>query len=163
MRIAVLTISDQGARGERPDRSGPRVRDLVKSLATAEILTEILPDDRAAIEQRLIELSQPPVFDLVLTTGGTGVSPRDVTPEATRAVVDREIPGLGEAMRRAGLAHTPFAMISRGIAGLRGATLIVNLPGSPDGAAQSLEAVLPAIPHIVAKAGGDPRPCAGPA
>jgi molybdenum cofactor synthesis domain-containing protein len=154
MRVGILTLSD--TRTEASDESGRAVRAVVGTLPAAEVVaSDIVPDDRAAIEAALVRLADEVRCDLVLTTGGTGVAPRDVTPEATAAVCDRLVPGLGEAMRAASLAKTPMAMISRATAGLRGATLIVNLPGSPKGARECLEAVLPAIPHAVRLAKGD--------
>ena len=154
MRVGILTLSD--TRTASNDESGRVVRETLGAIPGAEVVEAgILPDERAAIEAALIRLADEVGCDLVLTTGGTGVAPRDVTPEATIAVCDRLVPGLAEAMRAASLAKTPMAMISRAAAGLRGATLIVNLPGSPKGARECLEAVLPALPHAVQLAKGD--------
>ena len=160
-RVAILTLSDRGAAGQRADASGGAIGDLlgVGLPAAAVVSRGLLPDDRDAIERELRRLADEEVCDLVLTTGGTGLSPRDVTPEATRAVIDREVPGLAEAMRAAGLAHTPRAMLSRGICGLRGQSLIVNLSGSPRAVREQLEAILPALPHALEVARGIPLAC----
>jgi len=163
MNAAILTMSDKGAEGLRTDASGPA---LERWLADREVTTieyKMIPDDVATIAATLKEWSDSGRFDLILTTGGTGVSPRDVTPDATVQVLDRLIPGFGEVMRMKSLEKTPHAMISRAVAGIRGKTLIINLPGSPKGAIENLEAVWPAIPHAVAKIQGDPADCAVPA
>ncbi len=149
IRTAVVTISDSVARGAREDGSGPALRRRVEQLGWLVAETEVVEDDRQSIARLLTDLSDRRSISLILTTGGTGVAPRDVTPEATRTVVDREIPGLGELMRAEGLRHTPRAVLSRGIAGTRGRTLIVNLPGSPKGAVQSFDAVAGLAPHII--------------
>ncbi len=148
LSVGVLTISDRGARGEYEDLSGPAIQKLVTESLGAEIVcTGIVPDERAAIREKLIEWVECFHLDLVLTTGGTGFAPRDITPEATQEVIEREAPGLAEAMRAASLQATPHAMLSRAKAGIRGRTLIINLPGSPKGATENLKVVLPAIPH----------------
>lgn len=157
---AVLTISDRGARGEREDLSGTA---LCEKLAAEGYLIEtrmVVPDEVEEIGRVLRELSDTGKTALIITTGGTGVAPRDVTPEATMAVIDRIVPGMAEAMRSAGLAKTPHAMISRGIAGIRGTSLIVNLPGSPRGALENLQVLLPALPHALNKIQGDVADCA---
>lgn len=157
--VAILTVSDRGARGEREDRSGPAVREALAGLPGACVVAEaIVPDEISAIEDALRRWVAEGV-DLILTTGGTGFSPRDVTPEATRRVIEREAPGLAEAMRASSLAHTPHAMLSRAVAGIAGTTLIVNLPGSPRAARENLEAILPALPHGLSKLKGDPAEC----
>jgi len=145
----VVTISDSTARGEREDRSGPVLRDRAVQAGWQVAESEVVEDDRKAITRLLADLADRRGVSLILTTGGTGVAARDVTPEATRAVVEREIPGLAELMRAEGRRFTPRAVLSRGIAGTRGRTLIVNLPGSPKGAVESFDAVAGLVPHIV--------------
>lgn len=160
MKAAILTISDKGSRGERIDESGPAMAAWL-SERTVEIgVTEVIPDEADQISARLVELCDSGGFDLVLTCGGTGVSPRDVTPEATLKVLDRDIPGFAEAMRASSLVKTPFAMISRAVAGIRKRTLILNLPGSPKGAIENIAVVWPAVPHAVKKIQGDMEDCA---
>ncbi len=147
--VAVLTVSDAGAAGQRPDESGPTVVQMVTEAGFAVEGTAIVPDDQDGIEAALRHWADGAGVDLVLTTGGTGLGPRDVTPEATRAVLDREVPGIPEAMRAAGMRITPHASLARQVAGQRRGTLIVNLPGSPKAARESLEAVIAALPHAV--------------
>ena len=157
-RIGILTLSDKGARGERVDESGPAIRALIGDLG--EVVKEaLLPDEAAQIVACLCSWADRDRLDLILTTGGTGLSPRDVTPEATLQVIDREVPGLAEAMRLGSLAHTPLAMLSRGRCGIRGATLIINLPGSPKAVRENLAIVLPALEHALQKMTGDPADC----
>ncbi|HOG47026.1 MAG TPA: MogA/MoaB family molybdenum cofactor biosynthesis protein [Anaerolineae bacterium] len=161
-RVAILTISDRGARSEREDRSGPALAEAIAGLPGAEVVARaVVPDERAEIEAALRRWVAEGL-DLILTTGGTGFSPRDVTPEATRAVIDREAPGLAEAMRAASLRVTPHAMLSRAVAGMASCTLIVNLPGSPKAACENLHTILPALPHGLDKLRGDPAECATP-
>ncbi|MSM38446.1 MAG: molybdenum cofactor biosynthesis protein [Geobacter sp.] len=160
MRVAILTLSDKGARGERQDLSGPALQSWLEGKGATVCATELLPDERGMIAERLASWAASGSVDLVLTTGGTGVSPRDVTPDATLDVVERVIPGFGEEMRRASREKTPHALISRAVAGILKSTLIINLPGSPKGAVENLEAVWPAIPHAIAKIQGDPDDCA---
>ena len=161
-RAAILTISDKGFRGERKDRSGPVLREILRKAGFSITDFEILPDDQPLLEQRLRHLADESCLDLVVTTGGTGVSPRDVTPDATLAVIDRLVPGMAEAMRAKSLAKTPHAMLSRAVAGIRGQTLIINLPGSVKGAQENMEAVLPALDHALDKIQGDPSDCGNP-
>ena len=159
LRAAVLVLSDKGARGERQDLSGPALLEFLAERGVSDALLEILPDERELIAAQLRNWCDGPEVDLVLTCGGTGVSPRDVTPEATRDVIAMEIPGFGERMRSVSLASSPHAIISRALAGTRNRTLVINLPGSPRAALENLAAVWAAVPHLVAKLQGDPSDC----
>jgi molybdenum cofactor synthesis domain-containing protein len=160
IQAVVLTISDRCARGEATDTAGPATARLLEEGLGAHVYrAEILPDERPQIEERLRHYCDGHSIDLVVTVGGTGFAPRDVTPEATEAVVDRPTPGLDEVMRAASLAKTPHAMLSRGLSGIRKRTLVVNLPGSARAAVENLEAILPALPHGIAKLRGDPSEC----
>ena len=149
--VGVLTISDSGAKGARQDTSGENIRAMLTAHLPGAIISAgaIIPDERELIEATLREWSDEKQLHLILTTGGTGLAPRDVTPEATRTVLEREAPGLAEAMRAASIQHTPFGMLSRGIAGTRGCTLIINLPGSPKAVKECLEVILPVLPHAI--------------
>jgi len=151
IQVGILTVSDRSAQGERPDTSGPALAQVVADRLPGAVVavTGIVPDDQATISSTLADWSDRQGIDLILTTGGTGFAPRDVTPEATRAILHREAPGLAEAMRSASLLVTPHAMLSRAVAGIRGRTLIVNLPGSPRGAVENLTTLLPVLPHAV--------------
>ena len=149
IRFGILTLSDRSARGEREDLSGPALALRVEAEGWSIIRQEILPDDKSTIQGTLMRWSDADELDVILTTGGSGFSPRDVTPEATRAVIDREAPGLAEAMRAASLEVTPHAMLSRAVTGIRGKTLIINLPGSPKGAVENLQVIVPVVPHAV--------------
>lgn len=150
MRVAILTISDRTWRGEAEDLSGPLIADVVRSqLGGAVTDQQVVPDEGPLISDTLRRWCDEGHVDLVLTTGGSGFAPRDVTPEATQAVIERAAPGIAEAMRAASLRVTPHAMLSRAVAGIRGRTLIVNLPGSPKAARENLEVILPALPHAV--------------
>jgi len=149
IRAAVITVSDSVARGTREDRSGQNVRQRAESLGWAVPVAEVVPDERDQIAATLRQLADSGNVSLILTTGGTGVALRDVTPEATREVIDREIPGIGELMRTEGRKATAMASLSRGLAGTRGKVLIINLPGSPKGAIESLDAVSKLVPHMV--------------
>jgi molybdopterin adenylyltransferase len=149
VRVAILTISDSAVAGTRADASGPAVAERCRELGWEVVATALVADDEPAIESRLKEWADGESASLILTTGGTGVAPRDVTPEATRRVLDREIPGLAESMRFRGLEQTKFSMLSRAVAGARKRSLIVNLPGSPRGAVFSLQAIETVIPHTV--------------
>lgn len=156
---AVVTVSDKGSAGEREDKSGRVVREMLESAGIEVTRAELIPDDLPALTGLLDELCGKG-FNLIVTTGGTGLSPRDVTPEATLAVIDRQVPGMAEAMRAESLKVTPHAMISRAVCGLAGQTLIINLPGSPRGARECLEVVLPAVPHALEVASGSASECA---
>ena len=149
IQAAVLTISDSSFTGVRQDRSGPAVRARLEQAGWLVTVFEVLPDEAQQISDRLRSLADESGLDVVFTTGGTGVTARDVTPEATRAVLDREIPGLGELMRAEGRKFTPRAVLSRATAGHRGQTLIINLPGSPGGAVESLDAIFELLPHVI--------------
>lgn len=159
MRAAILTLSDKGSRGERIDESGPALAAWLAKRGVSTVHAEIIPDDFEQIVSVLSAWADSDMADLILTTGGTGVSPRDVTPEATMRVVDRLIPGIGELMRLKSLQKTPMASLSRAVAGTRVQALIVNLPGSPRGALENLEAIWPVIGHAVEKIRGDESDC----
>lgn len=158
--VGILTMSDKGARGEREDLSGEEIRKLVAEIPAEVKAYEVIPDEKYLIKDKLIEYADELALDIIITTGGTGVSPRDVTPDATLEVIDKEIPGMAEVMRFESLKKTPRAMISRAVVGFRGRTLIINLPGSPKGVRENLSAILPAISHAVEKIKGDPTECA---
>jgi molybdenum cofactor synthesis domain-containing protein len=149
IKLAVVTVSDSVVAGTREDLSGPALRERAHALGWVVSAMERTPDESEAIAAILRRLADSGEVAVILTTGGTGVAPRDITPEATRGVIEREIPGLGELMRNEGLKFTPTAVLSRGLAGVRGRTLIVNLPGSPKGAVESLDAIAKLVPHIV--------------
>lgn len=159
IRTAIITLSDKGSAGERADESGQVIRELIADVGASAVHYEILPDEKSRISETLKKLSDSGSIDLILTTGGTGVAPRDVTPEATLAVIDRELPGMAEAMRADSLKKTPNAMISRAVAGIRKQTLIVNLPGSPKAVRENLAVILPALSHTIEKIKGDPSDC----
>ena len=158
-KVAILTISDRGFKGEREDSSGPLIREMVKALPAAVIHYEVIPDEKEVIIKALKKSADHLKADLILTTGGTGLSPRDVTPDATLKVIGKEVPGFSEAMRAESLKKTPHAMISRAICGIRGSSLIVNLPGSPKSVKENLSVILPALPHALSKLKGDPSEC----
>jgi molybdopterin adenylyltransferase len=155
---AILTLSDKGSKGEREDLGGPLVREMIVGIGAEVLHYEIVADEKELIKARLIEYSKN--MDLIITTGGTGLSPRDVTPDATLEVIDREIPGIAEAMRLEGLRKTNRAMLSRAVAGVRGTTLIINLPGSPRAVKEGLGAVIDVIPHAIEKIKGCTGDCA---
>jgi len=159
IRTAIITLSDKGFRGEREDESGAVIREMITGIGASISSYEVLPDERPLISEILRCLADSGDIDLVLTTGGTGVALRDVTPEATKDVIDRELPGMAEAMRAESLKKTPHAMISRAVAGIRKQTLIVNLPGSPRAVRENLAVILPALHHIIEKIKGDPADC----
>lgn len=160
LRVGILTISDRSSRGVRADASGPALEDQIVRHGWEIAQTDIVPDDFEIIKNKLI-LWVDEGLDLILTTGGTGFGPRDITPEATQAVIDRPAPGLAEAMRLASLEITPHAMLSRAVAGIRDQTLIVNLPGSPKAATENLAVILPVLPHAAQLLQGDPGSEAG--
>jgi len=159
IKTAIVTVSDKGFAGERVDESGTVIREMIEEMDASVSAYTVIPDEQELIATTLIDLSEQGEIDLILTTGGTGVAPRDVTPEATLQVISREIPGMAEAMRSASLKKTPHAMISRAVAGVRKNTLIVNLPGSPRAVRENLSVILPALPHAIAKIKGDPGEC----
>lgn len=156
--VAVITLSDKASRGEREDLSGTSIGEALKDIGAVIRYYDVVPDEKSLIKDKLLEYSDK--VDLILTTGGTGLSPRDVTPEATLEVIDREIPGITEAMRMEGFRKTKRAMLSRAVAGVRGRTLIINLPGSPKAVKENLEVIMDVIPHAIEKIKGDERECA---
>jgi molybdenum cofactor synthesis domain-containing protein len=156
IRFGILTLSDRSARGERADSSGPALAHLIQAKGWLLVKQSLLPDEEAAIREILISWADSGELDVILTTGGTGFAPRDVTPEATRAVIEREAPGLAEAMRAASLKITPHAMLSRVATGIRRKTLIINLPGSPKGAVENLQVIMAVLPHAVQLLHEDP-------
>jgi molybdenum cofactor synthesis domain-containing protein len=149
LRFGILTSSDRSARGERPDLSGPALVELVAGQGWTVVRTTVLPDDLDALTGTLSVWADADDLDIILTTGGTGFAPRDVAPEATRAVIEREAPGLAEAMRAESLKVTPHAMLSRSVAGIRGKVLIINLPGNPKAAVENLQVIIPVLAHAV--------------
>jgi molybdopterin adenylyltransferase len=149
LKTGILTISDKGSRGQREDKSGDVIKELLSNIKSDVVGYEIIPDEREMISRKLSEWADTDTMDLILTTGGTGLSSRDVTPEATLSILDKNVPGITEAMRVKTLEKTPMAMLSRAVAGIRRKCLIINLPGSPKAVRECLEAVLPAIPHAI--------------
>jgi len=158
--VGILTMSDKGFRGEREDLSGAEIERMVRELPSEVKAYEVIPDETSVIKAKLIEYADVLKLDLIITTGGTGVTPRDVTPEATREVIERELPGMSEAMRAESLKKTPNAMISRAVCGIRGLSLIINLPGSPRAVRENLAVVMPALNHTIEKIKGSPTECA---
>jgi molybdenum cofactor synthesis domain-containing protein len=156
LRFGILTISDRSSRGERPDLSGPALVEVVKVQGWQVIRTAILPDDLDNLRETLSSWADSGGIDVLITTGGTGFAPRDITPEATRLVIEREAPGLAEAMRLESIKNTPHSMLSRSVAGIRGRVIIINLPGNPKGAVESLKVVLPVLVHAVELLQEDP-------
>ena len=157
LRAVVITVSDRCSRGEQVDQSGPALVELLEEMGAKIVATDILPDELELLTERLARCADRPDVNLILTTGGTGLSPRDNTPEATRAVIEREAPGLAEAMRSETLKQTSMAMLSRGVCGLRNGALILNLPGSPAGVRQSFAVIKPVLPHAIALLAGRPH------
>jgi molybdopterin adenylyltransferase len=160
--IGIITASDKGSRGEREDVSGRTIATMLAGIGEVRHYV-VVPDERDALSREIINMADTLAVDLILTTGGTGLSPRDVTPEATLAVIERQVPGIPEAMRAKSLEVTSRAMLSRAVAGIRGRTLIINLPGSPKGVKECLEVVLPALEHGLAIMKGEAGECGGPA
>ena len=158
MKVAILTVSDRCARGEAKDETGPRLREVMEQTGAQVVEVTVVPDEEEEIREQLVRLCEKGA-DVVLTNGGTGFAPRDVTPEATQSVIERPAPGLPEAMRTRTLAITADAMLSRACAGLRGKTLILNLPGSPQGAQECLQVVLPVLAHAVEMLAGGEHAC----
>jgi len=156
LRFGILTLSDRSSRGERADSSGPALAHLIRAEGWSVAKQSLLPDEESAIREILVNWADSAELDVILTTGGTGFSPRDVTPEATRAIIEREAPGLSEAMRAASLKITPHAMLSRIVTGIRKKTLIINLPGSPKGAVENLQVILPVLSHALQLLQDDP-------
>ena len=159
LTVGILTISDRGWRGEREDRSGEAIKQVLAALDTHLVRYDIVPDEKDIISQKLVQWADNEGIDLIITTGGTGLSPRDVTPEATSAVVERIVPGFAEAMRAESLKKTPMAVLSRGVAGIRGSSLIINLPGSPKAVRECLDVILPALPHAIEVLKGEAVEC----
>lgn len=157
--IGIITASDKGSRGEREDLSGKAIAEILTELGEVKHYV-IVPDEQEALSQAMLNMADNLKIDLILTTGGTGLGPRDVTPEATLAVIDRQVPGIPEVMRAKSLEKTSRAMLSRAVAGLRGRTLIINLPGSPKGVRECLEVILPALDHGLAIMKGEAGECA---
>jgi molybdopterin adenylyltransferase len=157
---AILTVSDKGSRGEREDTSSLEIRILLESVYIMVVHYDMVPDDKNLIAEKIMEFADEKKVDLILTTGGTGVSPSDVTPDATLEVIEKEIPGLTEFMRMKSATLTSHALISRAVAGIRKDSLIINLPGSPKGARENLSFILPALRHAIEKIKGDPSECA---
>ncbi|MCK5123845.1 MAG: molybdopterin adenylyltransferase [Dehalococcoidia bacterium] len=159
LTVGVLTISDKGARGDRQDKSGAVIREILPSIAARIVNYDVIPDEKEPIVAKLVKWADEDDLDIIITTGGTGLTPRDVTPEATLAVVDRIVPGFAEAMRAESLKKTPHAMLSRAVVGTRGKCLIINLPGSPNAVRECLEVILPALPHAVETLKGQSDEC----
>ncbi len=157
--VGILTVSDKGARGERQDKSGETIRETLSSMGVRIVNYDIVPDEKDLIVEKLVKWADKDRLDVVITTGGTGLTPRDVTREATLAVVDRIVPGFAEAMRAESLKKTPHAMLSRAVVGTRGRCLIINLPGSPKAVRECLQVILPALPHAVETLKGQANEC----
>jgi molybdenum cofactor synthesis domain-containing protein len=162
IRTGIITVSDRSSQGIRKDSSGPALATMLVDADIEVCKSLVIPDEKDQIKEAIIKYADVENFDLILTTGGTGVSPRDVTPDATLEVIDKQIPGMAEAMRHQSMQITPYAIISRAIAGIRGRCLIVNLPGSPKGAQENLAIILPALKHAIEKIKGDDAECGSP-
>lgn len=160
IRAGVITVSDRGAAGQREDQSGPEIERMLRAVGAEVTRRTVIPDESRLIRDTLVDWADRQRIDLIITTGGTGVSPRDVTPDATLDVIEKQVPGMAEAMRRESHSITPHALISRAVVGIRGRTLIINLPGSPRGARENLTVLLPALPHAIEKIRGDEGECA---
>ena len=160
--VGILTVSDKGSRGERQDKSGEAIREILSETGVRVAECDIVPDEKNLISERLVKWVDKGNLDVVVTTGGTGLAPRDVTPEATLAVVDRIVPGFAEAMRAESLKKTPHAMLSRAVVGTRGKCLIINLPGSPKAVRECLRVILPALPHAIETLTGGSDECGAP-
>jgi molybdopterin adenylyltransferase len=160
IQAGVITVSDKGSAGRREDQSGPEVERMLKTVGIEVIRRAVIPDEIHQIRDALVDFADHRKIDLIVTTGGTGVAPRDLTPDATLGVIDKEVPGMAEAMRRESHKITPHALISRAIVGIRGRTLIVNLPGSPRSVRENLAVILPALSHAIEKIKGDQKECA---
>lgn len=158
--VGILTVSDRGSRGEREDKSGEAVREIISRMDARVVDYAIVPDEKGRISEKLADWADGRGVDIIITTGGTGLTPRDVTPEATLEVLDRTVPGFAEAMRADSLRRTPHAMLSRAVAGTRKRTLIINLPGSPKAVRECLQVILPALPHAVETLKGESGECA---
>lgn len=159
-RIGIITASDKGSRGERIDQSGQVIREMVPSIGGEVVVYQIIPDEYDMLKASMIKQADEDNVDLIITTGGTGLGPRDVTPEATKAVIDREVPGIAEVIRIESLKKTNRAMLTRGVAGIRNKTLIINLPGSPKAVQECLEIIFPALPHGLEILKGEASECA---
>jgi len=157
--VGIITVSDKGSRGERKDLSSEEIRKLIPKIPGEVVSYTIIPDEEPDIVKTLISYADEKHVDLIVTSGGTGLSPRDVTPQATRKVIENEIPGMAEAMRFESLKETSFGMLSRGIVGTRGNSLIINLPGSPKAVRENFSVLIPVIPHALDKLRGDPSEC----
>ena len=156
MNVAILTVSDRSATGDRDDVSGLLIKERIEAQGWQVKFYSVIPDEGSEIEKHLIQWSDSGEVDLILTTGGTGFSPRDITPESTLSVIERDVPGIPEVLRQEGLKKTPHAMLSRAVAGIRGKTVIVNLPGNPKAVKESLPVLLPVLPHAIKLLTGDP-------
>lgn len=160
IKAGIITVSDRGSRGEREDTSSLEIRAILENQGIPVIHYALVPDEKVLVAGKIREFADEKNVNLILTTGGTGVSPRDVTPEATLEVIEKEIPGIAEYMRAKSSEKTPYAIISRAVAGIRGKSLVINLPGSPRGARENLNFILPALRHAIEKIQGDPSECA---